>query len=151
MWQPRAGEQIGPAGTIARVGVGLTVLALALFWRDPEWRDALIGLLLAPAAIAAVLWLRSRMRPAPLRATGPIAHVANTAVVVVLLFLPATAGPTFVFYGASMLVAAARRGCGCEVTAISNALLGRDDQIGCALFGPIDALEARRADAAPGR
>jgi hypothetical protein len=42
-----------------------------------------------------------------------------------------------------MLVAAARRGGGCEVTAISNALLQRDDQLGCPLFAPLDVAEAR--------
>lgn len=42
-----------------------------------------------------------------------------------------------------MLVAAFRRSGGCEVTAISNALLGRDDQVGCALFAPVDLAEAQ--------
>ena len=44
-----------------------------------------------------------------------------------------------------MLVAAARGYAGCEVLAVSNWLLMRNDQIGCALFWPIDALEARYA------
>jgi hypothetical protein len=30
------------------------------------------------------------------------------------------------------------------VTAIANAVLGRDDQVGCVLFGPLDAAEAAR-------
>lgn len=46
--------------------------------------------------------------------------------------------------GVSMLVAAARRSGGCEVTAVANAVLGRDDQAGCVLFGPIDAAEGDR-------
>jgi hypothetical protein len=33
---------------------------------------------------------------------------------------------------------------GCEVAAIANAVLARDDQIGCVLFGPLDAAEAAR-------
>ena len=88
------------------------------------------------------------MRPAPLRAIGPLAHLLNLVVAAVLFALPATAGPTFVFYGASMLVAALRRTGGCEVTAISNLLLHRGDQIGCALFGPIDRLERQRTGVA---
>ena len=32
---------------------------------------------------------------------------------------------------------------GCEVLAISNWLLRRDDQVGCVVFSPIDAAEAR--------
>ena len=73
-----------------------------------------------------------------------VVGIALTVVAAVLFALPATAGPTFVFYGTSMLVAAMRRTGGCEVTAISNLLLHRDDQIGCALFGPIDLLEPER-------
>ena len=42
-----------------------------------------------------------------------------------------------------MLVAAVRRSGGCELTAISNAVLDRDDQVGCVLFAPIDLTEAR--------
>jgi len=44
-----------------------------------------------------------------------------------------------------MLLAALRGIGGCEVLAVPNWLLGRDDQIGCALFWPIDRLECRGA------
>jgi len=30
---------------------------------------------------------------------------------------------------------------GCEVTAVLNWLRGRDDQVGCPLFAPFDALD----------
>jgi hypothetical protein len=68
----------------------------------------------------------------------------NAAVFTPLFLIPATAGGAFLFYGSSMLVAAARRSGGCEVTAIANVALGRDDQVGCVLFAPIDAVEAGR-------
>jgi hypothetical protein len=42
-----------------------------------------------------------------------------------------------------LLVAAWRRKPGCEVTALSNCIRRRDDQIGCPTFSPIDELEAR--------
>ncbi len=42
-----------------------------------------------------------------------------------------------------MLLAALRGYAGCEVLAVSNWLLGRDDQIGCAVFWPVDHLERR--------
>jgi hypothetical protein len=45
------------------------------------------------------------------------------------------------FYGATMLVAAGRGYGGCEVLAVSNWVLGRDDQIGCLLFEPLDRAE----------
>jgi len=49
-----------------------------------------------------------------------------------------------VFYGTSMLLAAARGYAGCEVLAVSNWLLRRDDQIGCVVFGPVDGAERQR-------
>jgi hypothetical protein len=45
----------------------------------------------------------------------------------------------------SMLLAAPRSYAGCEVLAVPNWLLRRDDQVGCVLFAPVDALERRRA------
>jgi hypothetical protein len=42
-----------------------------------------------------------------------------------------------------MLLAALRGYGGCEVTAISNWILGRDDQVGCLVLSPVDHLEHR--------
>ena len=49
----------------------------------------------------------------------------------------------FVFYGASMLEAPLRGYAGCDVMAISNWILSRDDQVGCLVLGPIDSAEQR--------
>jgi hypothetical protein len=38
---------------------------------------------------------------------------------------------------------------GCEVLAASNWLLHRDDQVGCALFWPVDQLEHYRSGRRP--
>jgi hypothetical protein len=46
------------------------------------------------------------------------------------------------FYGSMALVAGLQRNRGCEITAVANALHGRDDQIGCPLFAPFDQLDA---------
>jgi hypothetical protein len=135
--------ELGPLGVSARIAVGLTLISLALFWRDPSWTDALIGLVVMPHVVTAALALRARRVKRPLRAAGPLGHAANAAVFVPLFAHPATAGAAFLFYGGSMLVAAVRRTGGCEVTAISNAALDRDDQIGCMLFAPIDFAERR--------
>jgi hypothetical protein len=43
-----------------------------------------------------------------------------------------------------MLLAAARRNAGCEVLAVPNWLLRREDQVCCVVFAPVDALERRR-------
>jgi hypothetical protein len=51
----------------------------------------------------------------------------------------------WVFIGSSMLLGAARGDAGCEVLAFPNAITGRRDRIGCILFTPIDAAEARRS------
>ncbi len=137
----RSNGGIGRAGVLARAGVGLLFISLALFWREPEWHDALLGLVVMPALVVGVLPLRARRSSEPLSATGPVGHALNLAVLIPLFMLPATAGAAFLFYGASMLVAAARRSGGCEVTAISNTLLRRDDQVGCPLFASVDAFD----------
>ncbi|MBA3262399.1 MAG: hypothetical protein H0T69_08030 [Thermoleophilaceae bacterium] len=102
-----------------------------------------------PAVVFALVSLRAGHSPVPLRAVGPGSHLLNAAVFVALFYFPATAGAALIFYGASMLVAATRRSGGCEITAISNALLDRDDQVGCLLFAPVDGAEARLHRAAP--
>jgi hypothetical protein len=42
-----------------------------------------------------------------------------------------------------MLLAAVRGYRGCELLAVSNWLLRRDDQIGCVVFSPVDHMEGR--------
>jgi hypothetical protein len=136
-------EPPGPIGRLARLGAGLALIAVELLVRDPSWRDAVLGLAVAPAILVALAAIRARSSPEPLRATGPIGYCVNFAVAAAAFLVPATAGAAFLFYGAAMLVAAARRQGGCEVTVVSNALLRRDDQVGCALFAPVDQAEAR--------
>lgn len=134
---------IGPAGVAARVLTGAVLIGMALFWREPSWADAALGLAALPAVVMALLAFRARRSPAPLRLTGAFGHGFNAAVFVPLLLLPPTAGAALLFYGASMLVAATRRSGGCEITAISNTLLARDDVVGCMLFAPVDIAESR--------
>ena len=140
----------GPVGIVGRIALGLVFVGLALLWRNPDWQDAVVGLIAMPALVlvGVLLWARHSSRP--LRAVGPFGHAVNLAVLVPLFALPATAGAAFLFYGVSMLVAGARRTGGCEVTAISNAVLRRDDQVGCPVFGPIDAAEAALRRSSPG-
>jgi hypothetical protein len=135
---------LGPIGVASRVVVGLVFVAAALWWREPTLTDVVVGLVAMPAVATVALALRARVRPEPLDATSPTAHCLNVVLFLALFFIPLTAGGTFLFYGVSMFVAAIRREGGCEVTAIANAVLDRDDQVGCVLFGPIDAAEAVR-------
>ena len=148
---------IGPLGTIARVVVGGLLLAsvtwghLARGFHLSSW---LLGLVGFPVLLLAGQWLRARRTPTPLRATGPVAHALNLAVFLVLYLLEPTSDAALLFYGASMWLAAVRGDAGCEVLAVSNWLLGRDDQVGCALFWPIDQRERQRghrhAEQSPG-
>jgi len=138
---------IGPLGITARVVVGGLLLAsvtwghLTRGFHPSAW---LLGLVGFPALLLAGQWLRARRTPTPLRATGPVAHALNLAVFLVLYLLEPTSDAALLFYGASMWLAAARGDAGCEVLAVSNWLLDRDDQVGCALFWPIDQRERHR-------
>ena len=58
-----------------------------------------------------------------------------------LLLLVVTV-PSLIFYGASMLLAAARGYAGCEILAIHNWVTRRDDRMACPVFSPIAAAEA---------
>ena len=53
--------------------------------------------------------------------------------------------PRAVKASTTLLVAVWRGQPGCESIVLSNWVLGRDDQIGCPIFTPIDEAEARVA------
>jgi hypothetical protein len=137
---------IGPGGTAARIIVGGLLLGsvtwghLTRGFHPSAWILGLVGF---PALLLAVQWLRARRTPTPMRATGPVAHALNLAVFLALYLAEPTSDAALLFYGASMLLAAVRGYAGCEVLAVSNWLLRRDDQVGCAVFWPIDQLECR--------
>ncbi len=68
--------------------------------------------------------------------TGQPGLVANCLLAVVLFSIPYTSGSAALFFGLSMLLAAWRAQPGCEITVVSNLVLGRDDQVGCCFFRP---------------
>ena len=149
------GRAIGPLGTLARVAVAAGLLGLAFGDdRGPTWGAALWGLVAFPAALLLGQRLWARFSTAPLRATGPVGHAANLAIIAALFLLPSppdVRDGAALFYAASMVVAAWRGYAGCEVLAIANWLLRRDDQVGCVVFAPLDVLEARLTGKALGR
>jgi hypothetical protein len=154
-------REIGAVGTSARVIVGLILVTLGVLGGrvvvsnghvqsgfDPV--SLALGLLAFPGVVLAWQWLRARNAPARLVATGSIATGLNMLVFLALVLTPLYASPlaftsaaALVFYGASMLFAAARGYGGCEVLAVSNWLLRREDQVGCLVFSPLDHLEGR--------
>jgi len=161
--QPSAVDrrQIGAIGTAARIVLGLAMLGFgALGGRivlthglpDVEWDWAALalGLIGFPALLLALQRLRLNRTADRMDETGPLATtinilvfalLASTAQVRAIAFIGFAA---FVFYGASMLLAAARGYGGCEVLSVSNWLLRRDDQVGCLVLSPLDNLEKRR-------
>lgn len=58
--------------------------------------------------------------------TGQPGLVANCLLAVVLFSIPYTSGSATLFFGVSMLLAAWRAQPGCEITVVSNLVLGRD-------------------------
>lgn len=153
-----AGRQIGPFGTAARVVVGFWIVGSVVYghaagdFRLAPWVLGLVGF---PALLLGWQWWRSRRSPARLEATGPVAQLLNIGVFLALYFMPdygplsATDDAALLFYGSSMLIAAVRGYSGCEVLALSNSVLRRDDQVGCLLFAPVDYFERRPSHARP--
>jgi hypothetical protein len=140
-------RRIGTIGTGARILGGVAMVGSVVEGHVSEgfhpWAW-ILGLAVFPAVALGSQWWRARRGAGRLHAVGPVAHLVNIAVFLALYLSPwsATSDAALLFYGASMLVAAARGYAGCEVLAVSNWLLRRDDQIGCAVYGPIDQVEA---------
>jgi len=151
-------REIGPVGTAARILTALALFFIAGGATFSSWAidldEVLIGLVALPAVVVALGLVAQRFAPGPIRLTGPLGIALNLVVIVALIANDAT-GPegALIFYGATMLIAALRGQPGCEATAVSNLVLGRDDQIGCPMFEPIDELEAhlRRRQTAAAR
>ena len=162
-------RQIGTLGTVARVLIGFLMLLYGLTGgRIEVMRGTLqtgfdplsvaIGVVAFPAVLLAWQWLRARSARTRYEATGPLATTINIAVFIALVLTPLYASPlsftsnaALIFYGGSMLLAAARGYGGCEVLAISNWILRRDDQIGCLVLSPIDDYERQLKSSQSGR
>jgi hypothetical protein len=149
-------REIGPIGTASRLGVGLVAVALPIVLEGLSWWDVGGWVVLALlATVASWPLLLAFERYAPNACGGELRVCSPAACVLVALLLAAAAGVGVAtpaqgdvvfwgFLGVSMLLAAARGDRGCEVLAFPNAILRRRDRIGCIIFTPIDAAEARR-------
>ncbi|HEY6839483.1 MAG TPA: hypothetical protein VI389_12120 [Geobacteraceae bacterium] len=161
-------RHIGPIGTAARIVLGLVLLLDGFLGGNFvvnhgqvrtgfEPVGVLLGLLGFPALLLAWQWIRARRDPSRFQETGPLGTVINMVVFLALFLTPwyfrplaFTSDAALVFYGASMWLAAIRGYGGCEVLAISNWLLRRDDQVGCFVLSPVDYLEHRLRPGLPG-
>ena len=153
--QPSPGRtrRIGVLGTLARVLVGTIMVSSVILGHPTGNLDPapfVLGLLVFPAMVLAWQWWRARRNETRVVANVPLEH-AVTVVVFFGLYLTTWYAPALsalsdsalLFYGGSMLVATARGYAGCEVLAVSNWVLHRDDQVGCLFFEPVDLAERR--------
>jgi hypothetical protein len=151
-------REIGPIGTATRILGGVIAIALPVALDGIGWWDigvALIALsLVALGAGDAVTSVYERYAPEALArgreaiCSGPACWtwaVVIVAAVGLAALTPASAVAIWVWLGASLLVAAARGYGGCELLAFPNLIRGRREQIGCMLYGPIDAAERTRS------
>jgi hypothetical protein len=153
-----SGRAIGPIGTVSRVIGGLIFVAVPIALAGIDWWDvatALVALPLAAAALAALIaGAYRRFAPESLGRSHAICSGPGCALIaavigvgIALTFVTPVDGGVAIwtFLGVSMLVAAVRGYAGCEVLAIPNLVSGREDQIGCILYTPIDAAEESRS------
>lgn len=141
-------RRIGLVGTLARIAVGIAFIYFALTeFGDPkwdlDWYAVPLGLVVFPAALLLFQTVRLRFTNQTLNATGVLGFCLNLAIGALLISLDITRDAALLFYGTSMLLAAARGYAGCEVLAITNWILRRDDQVGCVLFSPLDEIESK--------
>jgi hypothetical protein len=140
-------RDIGPIGTAARMLVGLALIYVSGAWGGLDWEvephDLLVGLVALPAISLSLGLAARRYASGPIRFDGPLGTAVNCAVIVALIANDYTGSGATLFYGATLLVAAWRGLPGCEATVLPNLVLGRDDQIGCPTFTPIDQAESR--------
>ena len=148
-----AAREIGPIGTASRVGAGALAIALPVVLEGVTWWDA-PALAAASLLATAAASLIALIAPGMLSDRHAICSPAACLLIGVLFAAAFAVGATtpahgdvvfWGFIGVSMLLAAARGDGGCEVLAFPNAITGRRDRIGCILFTPIDAAEARHS------
>ena len=143
--RPAARRSIGPIGTLARLAIGAAAVSKPLYVGTDgglHWHEPLIGLALVPALLALIQLLRTLWHSEQLNATGPAGWAVTAVVGLGLLSIEFTSDAAFLFIGTSTLLAAVRGYAGCELLAMSNWLLRRNDQAGCIIFSPIDGIEA---------
>lgn len=153
-WQPNElwnGNDLGPVGTMARVGLGLGLVGSVVQGQlttrlvPATW---VLGLVVFPGLALAWHGWRIHRHSAPFYDTSPLSFALSIALPIALYltwwYAPAVSAAsdgTLVFVGLSMVLAALRSQGGCEMLAASNWLLHRRDQIACAIFTPVDARE----------
>lgn len=146
MARPVRRRHIGALGAIARLALGGYFVGSVIYGhivRGFHFLPWVEGLIIFPAVILLWHWLRIRRNPSEFKNISMPAIIFNFGLFWLVYFIPATSDMALIFYGTSILLAGVRGYSGCEILAISNVILRRDDQIGCAVFTPLDLLEQR--------
>ena len=148
-------RRIGVSGTIARMALGgwlagsVALGHLAGPFRPLPW---IVGLIVFPAVLLGAHSFRIRSNPQRLMVTGLAASSIHLLLFFGMLSIEAyipqlwfLADAALLYYGASMLLAAMRGERDCEILALSNWVLQRDDRLGCPVFEPFDRLDVYRS------
>lgn len=145
------GRVIGPWGTAVRAVAGVAAIAagvavphehplLDLPGAGSNVLGLLVGLVATPVALTAVIWARGRNAPRLDLGHGA-ACLVSLLTVGVAQFYPVA---VWVSIGAPLALLAGVGRNGCELLAVPNLVLRRDDYLFCLPFSPIDAWERRR-------
>jgi hypothetical protein len=146
---------IGPIGTLFRLVLGLGLVALIVYGQLVVTRHFspvtwVIGLVALPLVVLVWHWWLVQRHPGGFDDSGPLSFGLSLALPLALYLagwvVPAIwfmSDATLTFVGWSLVFAAIRGAGGCELLAPSNWLLGRADQVACAVVTPIDYLDQR--------
>lgn len=148
---PWHGRTIGPWGTAIRAVTGLAGIAwaLAVPHNHPLLdlpganSDAVglgVGLVVAPMLLTLVVLIRGRNAPR-LHLGHGAACMVTLVTVILAQFYPAA---VLVTISAPLLLLAAVGRNGCELLAVPNLVLRRNDYLFCLPFSPLDDWERRR-------
>lgn len=147
----RHGRAIGPWGTAVRGVAGAAGMAWALAVpHEQPWLDLpgassnlvglVAGLVAAPVVLTSAILARGRNAPR-LHLGHGAAGVVTLLTVIVAQFYPAA---VLVTISAPLLLLAVAGRSGCELLAVPNLVLRRNDYLFCLPFSPVDAWERRR-------
>ncbi|MGH3444744.1 MAG: hypothetical protein ACRDPB_05165 [Nocardioidaceae bacterium] len=150
------GRTIGPWGTAVRALAGAAAIALGVAVPHehplldlPGASSNLIGLLVGcvaiPLALTLAIWARGRSAPRLYLGHGA-ACLVTVLTIGAAQFYPVA---VFVGIGAPLLLLAAIGRHGCELLAVPNQVLRRNDYLFCLPFSPVDAWERRRRAPSP--
>jgi len=134
------------------LGLALTIYVTPVYFRIPA-RITIVSLLLVLALIGVCCVIHALVARRVFSA-GPGVGAVVTSGLLIAVFIAGSSGLPIVghgkgqlaaitFLGVSMIVAGLRAVPGCEVMAIPNLFLGKNADLPCIIFSPLDKLETK--------